>query len=92
MGSPRVVEIDVLPEHPSQVPRAQDHELVETFLAYRSHPALGNGIRLRSVQRRVNDFDANRLEGRIKASGELGVVIVDKEAYRHGGLSTSQHN
>jgi hypothetical protein len=56
------------------MPGAQDHELIETFLANRAHEALGDGIGVRRVQWHVKDFDADRLKDGIKASGEHGLV------------------
>ncbi|MCA1678282.1 MAG: hypothetical protein LC790_23070, partial [Actinobacteria bacterium] len=65
-----------------EVAAAQDQTAVETVAAERPYPALGAGIRVRRLHRRLDDVDRFAAEDVVEAAAELAVAIVDQEAER----------
>jgi hypothetical protein len=62
-----------------EVTAAEDEDPAEAVGAHRAHPTLGEGVRVRGLERRANHLDALRLEDLVEGVAELGVAIVDQE-------------
>jgi len=60
----------------------QHQQPVQTFGSYRSHEALRNPVRLRSVHRCPNHTHALRLKHRIEATRELAVPVANQKTNR----------
>jgi hypothetical protein len=67
-----VVVIGVLGQDVMQMPFAEDQEPVGALAAERADPSLGDRVRLRRLDRCVDDPDSDRGEDRIEGRGELG--------------------
>src|SRR6266508_5461905 len=65
-----------------EVAAAQDQAAVEAVAAERPYPALGVGVRVRRLHRRLDDVDRFAAEDLVEAAAELAVAIVDQEAER----------
>jgi len=72
--------IDIHAEHVLQVPMVHDQEPVEALAASGADEALGDRVRLRRAHRCLDHLDAFAGEDGVKAAGELGVAVADKEA------------
>jgi hypothetical protein len=77
---PLVVVGHVDPQDSLEVASTQDERPVQAFPPDGPHPALGEGVRPRSLERGENRGDALGGEDRIEALGELGVPTADQEA------------
>ena len=82
MRSVLVVVLAVDAEHVFEVPSAEDQDPVEAVGADRAHPALGIGVRVRRLDRRVDHSDAFGPEDFIEGVAELRVTVVDEEPER----------
>src|SRR5258708_3851880 len=85
MRTSRVVKVYIFPEHTPQVGLVDDQEAIQTLLAHRTNPALGNRIRIRRSIGGQDRLDAFRRKHRLKGADELGIPIMDEEPDR--GLS-----
>jgi hypothetical protein len=70
---------DVRLEHPLEVPRTVDQDVVEALTAHGLHEPLREGVRLGGPDRRSDDPDALGAEHRIERSRELGVPVAQEE-------------
>jgi hypothetical protein len=68
-----------LPKDSLKVTSAEDQQVVEALPASRPHPPLGEGVRLRSPDRRLDDSDPLGPEDLVKRTGVLGVPVSDQE-------------
>jgi hypothetical protein len=75
-----VVAVDA--EHVFEVAATDDQEVVEAVGANGAHPALGVGVRVRSLYRRADHADAFAAEDLVEGVGELRVAIMDQEPKR----------
>ena len=66
-------------EHVLKMASADDQDPVEAIGANRTNPALGVGIRVRRLDRRVDHSDAFGPEDLIEGVAELRVTVVDEE-------------
>jgi hypothetical protein len=69
----------VHPRHSLEVAPTQDERPVQALPPDSPHPALGEGVRPRGLERSEDGGDALGGEDRIEALGELGVPITDQE-------------
>ena len=79
MWSLLVVVSNVGLEHPLEVPRTVDQDVVEALSAHGPHEPLRECIRPRCPDRRSDDADALGAEHRIERSRELGVPVAYEE-------------
>src|SRR6266540_1518525 len=75
----RVVTQRVIPKGSFQVQSTQDQDVVEAFPACRSHPSLGERVRLWCSDRRLDDSDTLGAEDLVERTRELGVSVSDHE-------------
>ena len=77
-----VVEPDVFPQHPAQMPLVVHDHVIEAFAAERADHALGDAVRLGRADRRQHgpDADPGRLGDEVSAIAR--VAIPDPEAWR----------
>src|SRR6266540_4567438 len=69
----------VLPEHSLKMAPTKDERPVQALPPDGPHPALGEGVRPRSLERGDDRGAALRGEDRIEALRVLGVLITDQE-------------
>jgi hypothetical protein len=69
----------ILAKDPLQVTATEDEYPVQALPPDSPHPALGEGVRPRGLDRSEDGGDALGGEDRIEALGELGVPITDQE-------------
>src|SRR6266540_2916830 len=62
-----------------EVAPAEDEDPVEAVSADGAHPALGEGVGVRRLDRGGDHFDALAAEDFVEGVAELGVAIVDEE-------------
>jgi hypothetical protein len=74
-----VVVTAVDAEHVLEMAAAEDQDSVEAVGASGAHPALGEGVRVRGLDRYANHLDALRPEDLVEGAAELRVAIVDEE-------------
>ena len=74
-----VVLVDILKQHPAQVSRIQNQDRIQTFFSYRPNPTFGLRIRIRRLERGMNDVIAFTRKDRVRATRELPVIVVDKK-------------
>ncbi len=55
---------------------------IQTFFADGSHPTFGDSVRIGRFKGESDDLQPGRLKHRVKALGELGIVVVDQEPHR----------
>jgi len=79
VGPLLVVVADVLPQHPLEVPPAQDERPVQALGPHGSHPALRIGVGPRRSDGGLDHPDALGAEHLFEAGGELGVPVPDQE-------------
>ena len=72
-----VVVAAVDAEHVLEMTAAEDEDSVEAVSADCAHPALGEGVRVRGLDRRADHLDALRSEDLVEGVAELRVAIVD---------------
>ena len=77
-------------EHVLEMAAAEDQDPVEAVGASRAHPALGEGVRVRGLDRCAKHLDALRPEDLVEGVAELRVAIVDQEP--DGVLVAELHN
>ena len=77
-----VVVAAVDAEHVLEVAAAEDEDPVEAVGANRAHPALGEGVRVRRLNRRADHLDALGAEDLVEGVAELRVAIMDEEPER----------
>src|SRR6266496_993431 len=75
-----VVVAAVDAEHVLEMTAAEDEDSVEAVSADCAHPALGEGVRVRGLDRRADHLDALRSEDLVEGVAELRVAIVDEES------------
>ncbi len=75
-----VVIVDqVFTQHTPKVRLVDNQQLVETFLAYRSHPALGICVGVRGVKGCVDDLNVLGTKEGVERFGKLGIIVVDQK-------------
>ena len=57
----------------------ENQQPVEAFPAHRPHPALGNRVRSRCLERGAHDPHTCRAEHRVEGGREVGIPVVDQE-------------
>jgi hypothetical protein len=67
-----------------QMTPVQNHQVIQTCLANRTHPSLGNSIGPGSSTGRQHNGEALRSKNGIEGCGEFGIAVVDEKA--HGTL------
>ena len=77
-----VVVAAVDAEHVLEMAAAEDEDPVEAVGANRAHPTLGEGVRVRRLDRRADHLDAFRPEDLVERAAELRVAIMDEEPER----------
>jgi hypothetical protein len=77
-----VVMAGVDAEHVLQMTAVEDEDPVEAVGADGAHPALGEGVRVRGLDRRADHLDALRAEDLVEGVAELRVAVVDEESER----------
>ena len=77
-----VVMAAVDAQHALEMTAAEDQDPVEAVGADRAHPALGIGVRVWRLDRRVDHSDAFGPEDFIEVVAELRVTVVDEEPER----------
>ena len=75
-----VVVPQVLVEHPLKMTPTPDQHPIQTLLPHRPHPALGERVGVRRLNRGLDDLDAVSGEDVVEGAGELGIPIANKEA------------
>jgi hypothetical protein len=80
-GALAVVMGCVAVEYGLEVPAADDQQPIETFGADGENNALGIGVRLRGVGRRVDHVHAFAAEDLVEGCAEFAVAVVDQEAH-----------
>jgi hypothetical protein len=80
-----VVVLDVDVQDAKKLPTPGDQEMVQTLLAHGADPALGDGVGVRSLDRREDDLGAEPVPDVIEGPGELAVTVADQEP-EGGGL------
>jgi len=55
----------------------EDEQFIESFIAYRSNPALGKGVGIRGEQQSMNDMHLLGTKNSIERLGELSVIVAD---------------
>ena len=71
-----------LPENSPQVSLVQRNQEIQTLAADTSDEAFAESVRLGRMERRFQDAQAHRLQGRIELGGVNGVAVVDEEPVR----------
>jgi hypothetical protein len=74
-----VVVLDVDVQDAKKLPTPSDQEVVQALLAHGANPALGDGVSVRSLDRRQDDLGADRAPDAVEGAGELAVTVVDQE-------------
>src|SRR6266536_361542 len=69
-------------EHVFEVAAAEDEDPVEAVGANRAYPTLGEGVRVRRLDRRADHLDAFRPKDVVERAAELAVAIMDEEPER----------
>jgi hypothetical protein len=78
--------VDVDTEDALELATVDDQDPVEALAPDRADEALGVGVRLRRLDRRLDDFDPLAAEDLIERAVELGVAIANQESKRRGSL------
>ena len=79
MGTMAIVVLDVDAQDAKKLPTPSDQEVVQALLAHGADPALGDGVSVRSLDRREDDLSAEPVPHVVEGSGELAVTVVDQE-------------
>src|SRR5258708_28260576 len=79
MRASRVVVGQVFTQDTPQMRLIEDQQFIEAFVAHRSHPALGKGVRIRRTHWGVNDVKSLGPEDCVERLGELRVIVADQE-------------
>jgi hypothetical protein len=74
-----IVVLDVDAQDAKKLPTPSDQEVVQALLAHGANPALGDGVSVRSLDRREDDLSAEPVPHVVEGSGELAVTVVDQE-------------
>ena len=82
MRSLLVIVLHVAPKNAVKMSGTEDQQPVEAVSANRLHPALGEGVGVRSPDRRADDPNPLGCEDIIEGARELGVAIADEEVQR----------
>jgi len=85
VGTMAVVVLDVAVEDAEEVPAPGDQEMVQALPAHGANPALGDGVGVRSLDRRANDLRTDRAPEVIEGPGALAVTVAEQEP-DDGGL------
>lgn len=83
----RDVLSDVRPEHPLEVSRTGDQEVVEALTAHSSHEPLREGVCPRRADRRSDDPDALGADDRVERPTEPGVPVAQEEPHTRQPLA-----
>src|SRR5713101_3908539 len=81
-----VVVIDVDAEDALELPAADDQDPVEALTPQRADEALGVRVRLRRLDRGLDDLESLAAEDLVELAAEGRVAIVDQKAWRLGAL------
>ena len=79
MGPVRVVVIEEDAENKFEMTPIHDQEPVEAFGAGGADEALGERVRLRRLDRSLDDLDAFASEDGVEVARELAVAVTDQE-------------
>jgi hypothetical protein len=71
--------IDVVAQHPLEVPSSDDEEPVQALAPQGAEPTFHHGVGAGRSHRRADNLHALGAEDLIGGGGELGVPIVDQE-------------
>src|SRR5215216_4251442 len=74
-----VVVPQVLVEHPLKMTPTPDQHPIQTLLPHRPHPALGERVGVRRLNRGLDDLDAVSGEDVVEGAGELGIPVTKEE-------------
>ena len=74
-----VVVPQVLVEHPLKMTPTPDQHPIQTLLPHRPHPALGERVGIRRLNRGLDDLDAVSGEDVVEGAGELGIPVTKEE-------------
>jgi hypothetical protein len=85
-----VVVPQVLVEHPLKMTPTPDQHPIQTLLPHRPHPALGERVGVRRLNRGLDDLDAVSGEDVVEGAGEL-CIPVTKEEPRGGRALRPSH-
>ncbi len=80
VGPRRVVMAEELPKGSLQVASAEDKQMIQALPASRSHPSLGERVRLGCPDRRLDDLHAFGAEDLVEWAGEFRVSVPDQES------------
>src|SRR5450631_2501192 len=69
----------ILLEHPTEVPFAENNNVVEALAPDAAEKSLANGIHERSLNGRPKNADAGALRGAVEVGAELAVVVANDE-------------
>jgi hypothetical protein len=74
-----VVVPQVLVEHPLKMTPTPEQPPIQTLLPHRPHPALGERVGIRRLNRGLDDLDAVSGEDVVEGAGELGIPVTKEE-------------
>jgi hypothetical protein len=74
-----VVVPQVLVEHPLKMTSTPDEHPIQTLLPHRPHPALGERVGVRRLNRGLDDLDAVSGQDVVEGAGELGIPVTKEE-------------
>jgi hypothetical protein len=74
-----VVVPQVLVEHPLKMTPTPDRHPIQTLLPHRPHPALGERVGVRRLNRGLDDLDAVSGEDVVEGADELGIPVTLEE-------------
>ena len=74
-----VVVPQVLVEHPLKLTPTPDQPPIQTLLPHRPHPALGERVGVRRLNRGLDDLDAVSGKDVVEGAGELGIPVTKEE-------------
>jgi hypothetical protein len=79
VGTIAVVVLDREVQDANKLPAPGDQEVVQALPAHGGDPALGDGVRVRGLDRRADDLSIEPVPDVVEGSGELAVTVPDQE-------------
>jgi hypothetical protein len=86
VGTVAVVVLDVDAQNAKKLPAPGDQEMVQALPAHGADPALGDGVGVRSLDRRQDDLGAESVPDVVEGAGVLAVAVADQEPDGRGLL------
>jgi hypothetical protein len=74
-----IVESNILTQDVIEVTPAEADEVVQTLALERTDPRFGKGIRIRRLDWRFHNADADIIEQRVECKRELRIAVTEKE-------------